>query len=506
MTGIGYAQDKNGDATFQKYWRNSPPESELVHMVGKDILRFHAIYWPAFIMAAYPDQPEMLPTTIFAHGWIYYEQDKMSKSKGNVVYPEPIATGDGFVVENHNFAHLKNLVGNDALRYYLLREAPFGQDTSFSYDALVQRYNSDLANDLGNLANRTITMINRYFGGTIHAPEATIGQQSSPSVVNDVAVVRFPTLNAQQGFRYLANQSRFSEALQEAWKVLAVANKFLVDTEPWKCAPGDARLPTILYGAAEALRILSVDLYSVLPESASRLWNQLGCAHSLGKIEDQRIEDLQWGALRPGTRVGKPEPIFPRLDKPKTLAKLEELAEADRERDRSKGAVVSVPSQEPSAVSGQPSAAAPDRTPNPESRAPEPAQSSIDNRQSPITGAPSPGESASIPAKITINDFAKIDLRAGTILSAEAIPGAKKLLKLQVDIGTEVRQVCAGIAEFYRPEELIGMKIVLVANLEPRKLRGIESNGMVVAASIGPEGKPVLATFKEDVPNGAKLK
>ncbi len=165
MTGIGYAQGENGSAEFQKYWRNKPGESEIVHMIGKDILRFHAVYWPAFIMAAYPDQPEMLPTTVFAHGWIYYEQDKMSKSKGNVVYPEPIVDAlDSF-----------GAPGNDALRYYLLREAPFGQDTSFSYEGLIQRYNSDLANDLGNLANRTVNMINRTATAEIPAPSACLG-------------------------------------------------------------------------------------------------------------------------------------------------------------------------------------------------------------------------------------------------------------------------------------------------------------------------------------------
>ena len=165
MTGIGYAQGENGNADFQKYWRNVPGESELVHMIGKDILRFHAVYWPAFIMAAYPDQPEMLPTNVFAHGWIYYEQDKMSKSKGNVVYPEPIVDAlDSF-----------GAPGNDALRYYLLREAPFGQDTSFSYEGLIQRYNSDLANGLGNLANRTLTMIERNCGGLI--PDASAARK-----------------------------------------------------------------------------------------------------------------------------------------------------------------------------------------------------------------------------------------------------------------------------------------------------------------------------------------
>ena len=174
MTGIGYAQGENGSAEFQKYWRNKPGESELVHMIGKDILRFHAVYWPAFIMAAYPDQPEMLPTTIFAHGWIYYEQDKMSKSKGNVVYPEPIVDAlDSF-----------GAPGNDALRYYLLREAPFGQDTSFSYEGLIQRYNSDLANDLGNLANRTITMLGRYFG--VSCPSPLTGLEKLATLDSDV--------------------------------------------------------------------------------------------------------------------------------------------------------------------------------------------------------------------------------------------------------------------------------------------------------------------------------
>ena len=246
MTGIGYAQGENGSAEFQKYWRNKPGESEIVHMIGKDILRFHAVYWPAFIMAAYPDQPEMLPTTIFAHGWIYYEQDKMSKSKGNVVYPEPIVDAlDSF-----------GAPGNDALRYYLLREAPFGQDTSFSYEGLIQRYNSDLANDLGNLANRTVNMINRYCNAeiprppvaweTIHA--AIKGEEPAAATL---AANRFVIDSRNRGDRrkiskalHAAVMERFdayelSFALANVWAFVGDVNKYLVENAPWTLADQD---------------------------------------------------------------------------------------------------------------------------------------------------------------------------------------------------------------------------------------------------------------------------
>jgi methionyl-tRNA synthetase len=519
MTGIGYAEGEDGGETFQKYWRNSrgsgsvelrASTSELVHMVGKDILRFHAVYWPAFIMAAYPDQSEMLPTTVFAHGWIYYEQDKMSKSKGNVVYPEPII--DAF----ESFG----APGNDALRYYLLREAPFGHDTSFSYEALIQRYNSDLANDLGNLASRTLSMIRQYFMGIVPWPPQNLGQGAQVLA----EIVSTDVLQTRSGLNYrgLFDTFSLSAALQIISNLVTQTNKYLVREQPWlgsdssrAPSPSDPRnAPAytdpsstsrgeVLYSAAEALRFVALLTYPIMPASAQRLWQQLGGESS---IEDQRFSDLKWGGLKPGTKVGKPEPIFPRLDKIKALARLEEYAEADRERGRPKGVTITVPSQEQSAVRSGQSA-----VPSPEPQVPSPAgqlavgrpqslagrqQSTIDNRQSTIAA----------PAKITIDDFAKVEMVVGQIVSAEAIPGAQKLLKLQVDIGAETRQVCAGIAEFYKPEEVTGMKIVLVANLEPRKLRGVESNGMVVAASIGPEGRPVLATFKEDVPNGTRLK
>jgi methionyl-tRNA synthetase len=491
MTGIGYAQGENGSAEFQKYWRNKPGESEIVHMIGKDILRFHAVYWPAFIMAAYPDQPEMLPTTVFAHGWIYYEQDKMSKSKGNVVYPEPIVDAlDSF-----------GAPGNDALRYYLLREAPFGQDTSFSYEGLIQRYNSDLANDLGNLANRTITMLNTYFNGVIPAPTVVIGSPSSPAHV-------FERFAGSGNYQHLFQNYQFSQALDEMWQLVALANRDLVREAPWKLAndfeANKPRIATVLYHTAEALRFAALLLHPVLPRAASSLWGQLGCEEYLGKIEAQRIDKVEWGQLKPGTRVGKPEPIFPRLDKAAALARLDEFAEADRERDKPKEKSKPVESQtdkttEAAHVSPTPGPEFP--APSPESRVPSP-QSPASNTQPPIPGPTPAAESSTI----SIEDFAKVEMRTGEIKTAEAIPGAKKLLKLTVDIGTEVRQVCAGIAEFYAPEKLIGMKVVVVTNLQPRKLRGVESNGMIVAASIGDQGRPVLLTFNEDVPNGARLK
>jgi methionyl-tRNA synthetase len=539
LTGLGFAGEKRSK-DFEKYWMGAEGPAEVVHMIGKDILRFHAVYWPAFLMAANDALPETeklpLPKTIFAHGWIYYEQDKMSKSKGNVVYPEPIVEAfDSF-----------GAPGNDALRYYLLREAPFGQDTSFSYEALIQRYNSDLANDLGNLANRTITMLNNYFGGVVPPfidvdwdPKdqdlratffGSVGHGAIAAELGLHHAVATDSEGVVGGSQKAFDRHDFSNGIALIWYGIHKVNTFLVVRQPWTLDSSAPLLSRTLYRAADLLRTIAVLIYPVMPESAERLWGQLGCEDS---IADQRFGDLRWGGLTIGTKIGKPEPIFPRLDKAKALAKLEELAEADRRRSQPKGATIAVPSQEPSAVSTQPSAeGSPQSAVASQQSAGVSGQSTIDNRQSempspeprvppagrsPSAGAdPSPaGQSAVTPTtdnqqssttKITIDDFAKVEMVVGQIVSAEPIPKAQKLLKLQVDIGTEIRQVCAGIAEFYKPEEVTGMKIVLVANLEPRKLRGVESNGMVVAASIGPEGRPVLATFKEDVPNGTRLK
>jgi methionyl-tRNA synthetase len=460
LTGIGYAQGEKGSADFQKYWMGVGGPAEVVHMIGKDILRFHAVYWPAFLMAA--GLP--LPTTVFAHGWIYYEQDKMSKSKGNVVYPEPIVDAlDSF-----------GAPGNDALRYYLLREAPFGQDMSFSYEGLIQRYNSDLANDLGNLANRTITMLHQFCAGVVPSPDTLSRNDAiwNAAQLLDQWHKTFESLD-------------FSRALSAAWVYVSDANKLIVDRKPWELAksgsPADQEnLRGTLHTVAQTLRTACVVLYPVMPASAERLWKQLGQS---GSVRDERIEYVEGnpvvGLIAPGTKVGKPEPIFPRLDKAATLAKLDELAEADRNRDKPKEAFI-------------------------------PVQTEKKTEAAPATGPehriPSPQSPAPSPALISIEDFAKVDMRVGEVKAAERVPGASKLLKLMVDIGTEVRQLVAGLAEYYQPENLIGMKVVVVTNLQPRKLRGVESNGMVVAALAGEPGRPVLVTFKEDVANGARLR
>ena len=495
MTGIGYAQGENGNEEFRKYWRNKPGESELVHMLGKDILRFHAVYWPAFIMAAYPDQPEMLPTTVFAHGWIYYEQDKMSKSKGNVVYPEPIVEAlDSF-----------GAPGNDALRYYLLREAPFGQDTSFSYEGLIQRYNSDLANGLGNLASRTINMLNQFCVGAVPEPDA---QSKGPADWNARMTI--------QACRAAYDNFAFSSALTAAWTYVSDANKLIVEAKPWELAKSAStndqeRLRGTLYTVAQVLRTLCVVLYPIMPATVERLWKQLGEQGDILFIKDSAGNPVAQ-LIAPGTKVGKPEPIFPRLDKAATLAKLEELAEIDRgSGERTVGALREAPLSVPVQLDLAERGGEPDKskeafiavpTENKPDAAPTPAPAS----QAPSPQSPAPSPQPPAPSLISIEEFAKVDMRVGEVKAAEHVPGASKLLRLMVDIGTEVRQVVAGLAEYYRPENLIGMKVVVVTNLQPRRLRGVESNGMIIAASEGEHGRPVLVTFKEDVANGARLK
>jgi methionyl-tRNA synthetase len=486
MTGIGYAQGEHGSTEFRKYWRNKPGESELVHMIGKDILRFHAVYWPAFIMAAYPDQTEMLPTTVFAHGWIYYEQDKMSKSKGNVVYPEPIVDAlDSF-----------GAPGNDALRYYLLREAPFGQDMSFSYEGLIRRYNSDLANGLGNLASRTLAMILKYCGGNV--PDFTEFRERVPGWDQGL---KWDTLAREVSAAYDA--FALSNAAEKIWRVVShYGDEFLARHQPWTHAENLERryfVDGVLYMAFEAVRAVAILAFPILPTATEKIWAQLGCEAYLGRIQDQRIDQLNWGALKPGTKVGKPEPIFPRLDKTKTLAKLDELAEADRERDKpTVGALREAPLQ--ANLDKPKEAFIPVQT----EKKPEAAATSASGFRAPGPQPPVPNPQS--PALISIEDFAEVEMRVGEVKAAEHVPGAAKLLKLMVDIGTEVRQLVAGLAEYYQPENLVGMKVVVVTNLPPRKLRGVESNGMILAATAGEQGRPVLVTFKEDVANGARLK
>ena len=413
-----------------------------LHLIGKEIVRFHAIFWPAFLMAA--GLP--LPKRIFAHGWLLFQEDKMSKSRGNIVRAEPI----------------RQVMGMDALRYFLLREIVFGQDGSFSYDALIGRYNSELANGLGNLASRTLTMIHQYRGGVI--PEG------SAEKIQDIAQETIRAVLAH------FEKFEFSRGLEAVWGLLSAVDKFIVEQTPWKLAKAPdaespAKLDATLYTAAEALRVATALLAPILPESAAKIWSQLGMAES---VEAVRLDKLHWGQLRAGQKIGEVTGVFPRVDLKPAVEKMQEL-EAKVAADQA-------------ALLGQSPAPAAQSAP------PEAAQAGA--REASTTSH----------AGIGIEDFAKVDLRVGCVLSAEPVKGADKLLHLKVDIGElEPRTIVAGIAEAYKPEELIGRKVVIVANLQPRKLRGIESNGMIVAASR--EGdRPVLAGFLEDVPVGARLK
>ncbi len=411
-----------------------------LHLVGKEIIRFHAVYWPAFLMAA--GQP--LPKQIWAHGWLLMDSAKMSKSLGNVVKPRPIV----------------HVLGLDALRYYLLRETVFGQDGNFSYDALVQRYNSDLANGLGNLASRTAAMIEKNCAGKIPKPGALQPQ--------DTALAK----QAQEAIGEVVEQYSnlgFSKALEKIWSVIGATDKYLTTEQPWALTDSEAdqqRRATVLWTTAEVLRIVSALTYPVLPESTGRVWTLLGQSGQLGTVN---LEGLSWGQLKPGTSLGKLQPLFPRIDKAEAIERMESMEQEAQKQPAP--AAAATPASAPAAATGAAPAAAP----------------------------------AGV-EKIGIEDFAKVEMRVGQVKTAERIVGADKLLKLTVDIGTEVRQICAGIAQYYEPEALVGRKVVVVVNLAPRKLRGVESNGMIVAASVGPEGRPVLAGFAEDVEVGARLK
>ncbi len=408
-----------------------------LHLVGKDIIRFHTVYWPAFLMAAMLP----LPKQVWAHGWFLMDASKMSKSKGNVVLPRPIA----------------NMLGMDALRYFLLREVVFGQDGNFSYDALVTRYNSDLANGLGNLASRTAAMIDKNFAGKIPKAGKLLAQ--------DEALAR-ETQSASGDILEHFEKMEFARALESIWAVVAAADKYLTKEQPWALgdSEGDTqRKATILSTTAELLRIVTALAHPVLPESTAKVWMLLGQPGSVSAVE---LDGLRWGQLASGVQLGKAQTLFPRVEKSEAIERIESMANEEL---------------------------------NPPA-APAPAPVATPTSGSAAAAAPAASE------KIGIEDFAKVEMRVGQIKTAERIVGADKLLKLTVDIGTEIRQICAGIAQFYEPDSLIGRKVAVVTNLAPRKLRGVESNGMIIAASVGPEGRPVLAGFPEDVEVGARLK
>ncbi len=408
VTGAGY--DWNQEL-FRTFW---PAD---IHLIGKDILRFHAIFWPAFLMAAgFP-----LPGCVFGHGWWLKDETKMSKSRGNVLDPY-------LILEK---------VGPDALRYFLLREVPVGLDGSFSHEGFVHRINSDLANDLGNLVQRTLTMVSNYFGGEIPQP----GEETEP----DRQLAKTFKETADRVYAFYDDYA-LNRALEEIWVFLNVTNKYLADQEPWKIARQPekrGRLARILYQALCAVRGSSYLIYPVMPETAEKIWDFIGEKRK----PDQVLKTaLDFYDLAAGTRTNKPEALFPRID----------LQEFIGEMEKPKAAL----------------------------------------------------ETASKPEVkmeyITYEEFKKMDLRVARVLAAEKVPGTSKLLKLQIDLGTEKRQIVAGVAETYSPEELVGKEFIVIANLQPAVIRGVESQGMLLAAE--DEGKAIIPFFDRELPPGTKVK
>ncbi len=452
-TAVGFGSDDPAERRrYEHYW---PAD---VHMIGKEIVRFHCVYWPAFLIAA--GMP--LPRRIVAHGWLLFEESKMSKSRGNVVRSETIL----------------EVLGPDALRYFLFREVAFGQDGSFSFDALVQRFNSDLANGLGNLASRVLSMVQRYFDGEIPQPggddERTPAETAIASLAGETVAE----------YHRLFEAFQFSRALETLWSLLSAVDKYIVETQPWTLAGKDEasrlRLGAILYTTAEALRIICALVHPIIPDSTAKVFTQLG----VGNVAETDLSSLRWGQLKPGTRLGKIEAVFPRADK----SAIERMQQMEEERKTE-----AAPAAETGPAGAETTTAA--------SAAALSAQSAAAVVSASSAPAPAP-----LAPEISIDDFVKVDLRVGTVVTAEKVEKADKLLRLTVDIGSEVRQIVAGIAKAYAPEKLVGRKVVIVANLAPRKLRGIESRGMIVAASLGEDGQPALAGFLEEVPNGARLK
>lgn len=415
ITSLGYGTDD--DSLFNKYW---PAD---VHVVGKDIVRFHTIYWPIFLMAL--DLP--LPKKVFAHGFIMMKDGKMSKSKGNVVYPE-------MLVERY---------GLDATRYFLLRELPFGSDGVFSPEAFIERTNYDLANDLGNLLNRTVSMINKYFDGNVPVVD---GQKTE----FDATLERVAKETVEVYEKHM-EKMQFSMVLSEVWVLISRTNKYIDETQPWVLAKDEDRkdeLASVMAHLAESLRMTAVMLQPFLPNAPKQIIEQLGLSE----------EYLAWetldsfGKIPANTKVvAKGTPIFPRLEIEPEVAFI---------RNEMRGG------------------------------APEPEEQIVE-------------EVPDVP-EITIDDFTKVDLRAATVIACEPVPKTSKLLKLQLDMGYEQRQVISGIAEHYKPEELVGKKVVVVANLKPVKLRGELSQGMILAGE--KDGLLTLASIAEKLPNGAKIK
>jgi methionyl-tRNA synthetase len=515
MTAVGYGSDAPASQEqFKRYW---PAD---LHIMGKEITRQHCIYWPAFLLAA--DLP--LPKAVTAHGWLLFEDSKMSKSRGNIVRTETIldafgtlkpkpVDGPGPELSDEYWKHEQDLFASDVLRYFLLREIPFGQDGSFSFDALVQRYNSDLANGYGNLVSRTLAMIQKYFDGAIPEP-STFDRSKLDSIVDGVL----------KTIRNDDDRNAFNEVLEDTWGMLASTDAYITRLAPWKLAAHPEKrqeLADVLYNSAEFIRIYTSLIYPYLPFNTAAVWAQLG----LGDIEEAarkgELKNLEWGGLKPGTKLGELGPIFPRAPKEliQLMTDLENSTNTMPKPEPSK--LVDEKTTHTAAVPTDPThPGAPPRTsgieePNPGTQVGGSAAITTERPDTPPhTEAPASGAFATSAAasatpdtpQIAIDDFVKVDLRVAQVVVAERIPKADKLLRLEVDLGYEKRQILAGIAEWYTPEEMIGKRIVVIANLAPRKMRGLESHGMLLAASNGENGKPILATFTEDIALGSRLK
>jgi methionyl-tRNA synthetase len=420
----------------------------VTHFVGKEIVRQHALYWPAFLMSAGFTPPRR----IIAHGFWMMGGAKMSKSLGNVA----------------RYQEYQQIFGLDGLRYFALREMPLGQDANFSDEAILTRFNADLANDLGNLVSRATTMVHRYRDGVI--PEAP--QERAQQLDRDLEAAVGAAIDAVKA-NFKAYQ--VSLALQDAWTLVRHVNKYIVEREPWKLAKDVTNTDVLnqtLYRGADALRVIAALVDPVMPDAAGRIRRMLG-------VTSEPWTTLRAGTLAPGTKLGDVEPLFPRIEK-----NLEELR------------TMSTGNESAPTPAAAPAAAAPQ---------PAPAAAPAAPATSPATVGPVLSDRPASDGHIAIDDFMKVELRVAKVLEAEAVPKSKKLIKLKVDAGTDQRTILAGIAEAYKPEELVGRTIVIVANLKPRPMMGMESQGMVLAASTE-TGPPSLVAVDPSLPAGARVR